>query len=51
MVLLDLGYDEQSIKGCVLEMNDKFPDKLTLKELSSTILQSVSRKILKQSTP
>ena len=45
LMLVDLGYDEESIKNSILDMNNKFPDKLSEKEIINTIMVSVSRKI------
>lgn len=46
LMMVDLGYDSDYIKERVFEMNDKLKDKLTIKEIESTILISVAKKIV-----
>lgn len=48
LMQVDLGYDKNNIRDNVMTMNNKFPDKLTIKEIDSTIMVSVHRKMQKQ---
>jgi hypothetical protein len=44
-MLMDLGYPIEDIRDNVFAMNSKLPDKLTKKEIESTMIYSVTRKI------
>ena len=49
-VLVDLGYTQERVHECLLAMNEKLPDKLTLKEIANTIMVSVGKKIVQKQT-
>jgi hypothetical protein len=44
LFLVDEGYDYESVENKILEFNDKLPDGLSIKELKSTVLKTVSKK-------
>ena len=45
MMLVDAGYDFDSIKDKALNLNDRTSDPLTKDEILSTIMSSVAKKI------
>lgn len=45
LMQVDLGYTIDTIKENVLAMNSKLPDKLSIKEITNTILASAAKKI------
>ena len=49
-MLTDLGYPQAKIQADVIAMNEKFPDKLTQKEIANTIMASVAKKIAQKAT-
>ena len=46
--LVDAGLDLESIKDKVLDLNKKLPDKLTETEILSTIILSISKKVIER---
>jgi len=50
-VMVDLGYDADSIKQSVLALNDKLPDSLPIAELNKTIFVSVHKRVAENDKP
>jgi len=44
-MLVDMGYSYNSVMDSVISMNNKLPDKLTLKEITDTIMKSTNAAI------
>lgn len=48
MILVDFGMDATEIQGKIIELNDKMPDKLSVAEIASTMMISISKAIAKK---
>jgi hypothetical protein len=46
LILVDMGYDIESIRTSLTELNSKLEDKLSKSELESTIIVTVAKKII-----
>ncbi len=48
MLLVDAGFDFDGVRGKVMALNDKLPDKLDEMEIMSTVMVSVAKAISKR---